>query len=305
MILITGASGFIGRHLARRLTAQGRELTLCSQSRDIAADLSRHPCVRLDLADQLQLHKLPTNGIETIIHLASRIPAHVSQDTVDDARIVLDSNIVSTLNMLTYARQVGARKFLFASSVSVYDHLRENPPCETDPTYPATFYGWSKLSSEILVEKYRRDAGMQCFSFRMSSVYGPGQEDHLLISRFMRQVTSGKDIHVWGKGTKRVDFIYVDDVVRVFEMVLESDKPGVYNIGSGNPVSVAELASCVNNVFGNGSSKVSFDPDKHGDDESRIMLDISRAREVLGFSPAYSLEQGLREYKKYVTQGGD
>jgi UDP-glucose 4-epimerase len=296
MILITGASGFIGRHLARELLSRGEHLVLCSHSCDLQNDFPGCDCIKTDLCSPSAAASLRASGIKAVIHLAACIPRYVSLDTAEHVPHLLDTNIIATRNVLEFCRVNRIRKMIFASTVSVYDHCSRVPPREGDPAQPQTFYGWSKLCAELLCERYRVSCGIACFSLRFASVYGPGQPDHLVVGRFVRQAQQGENITVWGRGTKLVDFVHVRDVVAACVAALRSDRPGVYNIGSGKPVTVAQLARCAAHLHGAGRSRVVFLRDKPGDDSARVILDVSKARRVLKFRPEYTLDRGLAEF---------
>lgn len=304
MILITGASGFIGRHLARELLSRGNKLILCSHTCDLGEDFPGCHCIRTDLCAPAGTSALRAPGIEAVIHLAASIPQYVSLDTAQHVPRLLESNILATRNVLEFCRMHTIPRMIFASTVSVYDHRSRIPPRESDAAHPQTFYGWSKLCAELLCERYRVSCGIACFSLRFASVYGSGQPDHLVVGRFVRQAQQGEDITVWGRGTKLVDFVHVRDVVKACVSALRSNSPGVYNIGSGKPVTIAQLARCAVSLYGAGRSKVIFLRDKPGDDSARVIFDVSKARRVLKFRASYTLERGLSAFGKRNTIRG-
>ncbi len=306
MIVITGASGFIGRYLTARLLKNRYALILCSRRQSIRRLFPQAKNILLDLAQENQLKKLPSQDVEAVVHLASFVPPSVNRDTIDTARKSLKVNIQGTLNVLEYVRRYRINKLIFASTISVYGDTLF-PPDEGDPAYPTSFYGLSKLAAEMLCEKYRRDYGIDCFSLRLGSVYGAEQVPNIVIPKFIRTVLLGQPIVIWGEGKKRVDFIYVKDVVSAILCALKSKSPGVYNIGSGKPASILELAQQVKTVFAkNGPTRscaqdrgraIVFDKDKP-EDTVPVWFDISKAKKELGFYPKYSLRDGLKDYKR-------
>ncbi len=298
MILITGASGFIGRYLAKELSVQGYKLFLCSSTQNLGNAFPNNKTVRVNLAKGEDFRKLPARGVEAVYHLASFVPPHVSQDNVHYARKCLNVNILATMNVLEYCRLHRISRLVYASTVSVYGDC-DSAPREEERAYPLTFYGWSKLAAEILCEKYRRDYGIACFSLRLSSVYGQGVNPYCVLSAFIKRALQGEEIVVWGEGRKRINFIYIKDAVSALLSSLKSEHPGVYNIGSAQAVSVAELAKAVNKVFARGCLSIVFDKEKQ-EDLTRVWLDITKAKKGLGFRPKYSLLAGLKDYKQQV-----
>jgi len=296
MIVITGASGFIGKYLSARLLKSGHALILCSHRQSLQRLFPQAKNIRLDLGQESQLKKLPAQDVEALVHLASFVPPSVNRDTIDNARKSLKVNIQGTLNVLEYVRRHRINKMIFASTISVYGETL-CPPDEGDPAYPTSFYGLSKLAAEMLCEKYRRDYGIDCFSLRLGSVYGAGQVPNIVIPKFIRTTLLGQPIVIWGEGRKRVDFIYVKDVVNAILCALKSKSPGVYNIGSGKPASILELARHVKTVFSESGRAIIFDKDKP-EDTGGVWFDISKAKKELGFLPKYSLIDGLKDYKR-------
>ncbi len=300
MIIITGASGFIGRYLVKRLLKNGYELILCSHRKNIQHLFPKTKNIRLDLVKGRELGRLPCRGVEAVVHLASFIPPSVNRDVVGNAKKSLQTNIQATLNVLEYVRRHRIKRLVFTSTISVYGNTLF-PPDEEDVAYPASFYGWSKLAAEMLCEKYRRDYGIDCFSLRLASVYGAGQVPNIVIPKFIQSAIAGEPIVIWGYGKKRVDFIYVKDVVNAILRALRAKKPGVYNIGSGKAVSICDLAKAVHSVFAKKGSTIVFDKERP-EDTTWVWFNISKAKKELGFRPEYSLIDGLKDYKRELNK---
>ena len=296
MIIITGASGFIGKHLARQLLEKKKELLLCYHYHDISRLFPRAKALKIDLTKKNELRRLPAKGIEAVVHLAACIPQSVSCDSIENFDACMQGNLVSTVNVLEYCRLHSVKRLVYTSTVSVYGPTSQ-PPKEESACYPQVFYGWSKLAAEMLCEKYRRDFGIGCFSLRLGSVYGAGQHPNWVISKFIHSARHGKPVTVWGEGERRIDFVYVRDVVSAILCALASFKPGVYNIGSGKPVRIKELARVAVEIFSEGGASLFFDKGK-SEDAVPAWLDISKAKKLLGYLPAYSLRKGLKDYRR-------
>jgi UDP-glucose 4-epimerase len=301
-ILVTGATGFIGSHLCRKLVETGHQVVGLSRFRriDKVRALLPHKEFQLemgDIRDTEMLHNIiKTRRIKTIFHLAAQLP---DDSAHDDRFLCFDTNARGTLNILDAAHANGVEEFIYASTMSVYSEPpRYLPVDENHPIEPSTTYGVAKLVGELCCNLY--STAMNIVVLRYSGAYGPGEKESNAIPTFIKQALSSRQITIYGDGTQTSDFVHVDDIVQGTLLAWKKSKPGVYNIGSGQEISVRELAERIIRLT-NSKSEVVF-TDRDCERPFRFCLDIAKARKILGYSPR-PLDEGLHMYLKEFNIG--
>ena len=291
-VLVTGGAGFIGSHLVAFLAERGfkvRVLDNFSRSSLNLEDLGGVEVVIGDVRDYDVVSKA-TRGVDVVVHLAALTDASESLEIPGE---YLEVNVGGTLNVCRAAR--GVESLIYASSAAVYGDAPV-PVSEESPTRPISPYGASKLAGEAYVWAYSRVNGYKPVVLRLFNVYGPRQSRGYagVISEFVRRAVRGLDLIVYGDGLQTRDFIHVRDVVELIAGIVEGGGvSGVYNIGSGAPVRIIDLAHIVVRVAGS-TSRIVHGPPRPGDIRYS-QADISRAARELGFKPRVALEDGLRE----------
>ena len=291
MLIVTGGTGFIGQYLVRQLLAGGHEVIVTSrtasgQMRDakcryICADITR----REDFSNW-------SAQAEAVFHLAAYIP----QDDILDVETLLRVNVLGTWNVLQYCYERGIGSLIHSSSISVYGEPRYLPVDEEHPTRPRTFYGMTKLCAELLCAQLAKAYGLPCTILRYSSVYGAKQKPNSsVLSIFVHNVLQGQSLTVFGAGQRTGDFVYVKDVVSANVAAFRSRATGIYNIGSGVETTVLELAQVIVDVFAP-NLQVKLDTTRQ-EFATRFYLDIAKAQPDMGYRPAYSLREGLEDYR--------
>jgi len=203
-----------------------------------------------------------------------------------------ETNARGTLNLLHAACLNGITKFIYSSSIDVYSEPPEYlPVAENHPTRPQTHYGIGKLTGELYANSYANT--IKVTILRYSIVCGRGGKPGGAASQFVKQATSNEPLTIYGDGEQSNDFVHVGDVVQANLLALEQDKPGIYNIGSGEETSIKDLAQNIIKLT-NSSSETVFTGEE-SNRPFRFALDISRAQKVLGYKPS-PLSQGLSEY---------
>jgi UDP-glucose 4-epimerase len=299
MILVTGASGFIGGHLAHALLDRGEKVILISKSGNFDPALKKKTRLffRMDITQRAILKKLP-GVIRAVFHTA----IHPSQkpETDDDLRQCIETNALGTLNLLELCRERGIPRFIYSTSIGVYGKNVKSPVSEEHPILPETAYGMGKRMGEMFCQHYHQRHGIQHFVLRYSSVYGPDQAPDTVLPIFIQRARHDQDIVIFGKGRKQQDFVYVKDVVKANLLALRSSHPGLYHIGSGVGTGVLTLARTVGKVFGPGGKiRIRRDASK-AEDATRFSMNIARAKKILKYRPDYDLEDGLRDYKTHL-----
>jgi nucleoside-diphosphate-sugar epimerase len=280
-ILITGAAGFIGSRLISTLRA-GHELFGLVRPKPEGERPVGVKWLEHDLSQPLDQARLP-DRLDAIIHLAQ---SRQYRKFPEGAKDIFDVNIRSTFQLLEYARRVGVKHFLFASSGGVYGYSYERF-VETDPVIPLNFYLSSKYTSELLIANYQ--PFFHTVVFRFFFVYGPGQKG-MLIPNLMGRVREGEQITIEGDPGLRINPIDIEDALRVFEPALQLPSSALFNVAGDEIVTITELVGLIETVSGKPALIQHKGPNPVGD----LVGDNSRLKKVLGVYPDTPLLQGLR-----------
>jgi UDP-glucose 4-epimerase len=301
-ILVTGATGFIGSHLCREMVRRGNNIFALSRSgktqkvRQLLQDKKFH-LLNGDILDADAMGDIiRDNGITDVFHLAAKLPDGAS---LTDFRAFFDTNTRGTFNMLEAACLHDITRFVYASTMSVYSEPPQYLPVnESHPVSPQTPYGITKLTGEHVCNMF--SDRLSLVILRFGGAYGMSQNEKDVIPVFLRQALHNQPITVYGDGTQSTDFVHIDDVISGTLLAWEKGEPGVYNIGSGEETHIIDLAEKIKHIT-DSKSEITLS-DKNTDRPFRFVLDISKARKTLRWSPRL-LDEGLTEYiKKYKAE---
>jgi nucleoside-diphosphate-sugar epimerase len=277
-ILVTGAAGFIGRHVVASLRAEG----------EAVRGVDRRPGADLQL-DLLTTDLGPLlDGVDAVVHLAGQPGVRESWHAFPDyAR----GNIELTQRLLEALRGRPLRKFLLASTSSVYGEA-PMPAREDGPALPVSPYGATKLAAEGLCDLYGRTAGIPWLALRFFTVYGPGQRPDMAFTRWLTAQRDGRPIHLFGDGSQVRDFTYVADVAHAVVRALTSPASGcAINVGGGRSVSIKEVLTLIEAVTGR-PVLVEQQPVAPGDMRATT-ASTERLAALLGFVPQTPLTEGI------------
>ena len=295
-ILIVGGAGFIGLNLCRYLQRKNRfNFTVFDDfsigDTEILTNLDIR-YIKGSILDKDKLAKAMTN-VDFVIHLAAR-PGVI--DSIKNPQATFELNVTGAFNVLEQSRISNVSKIVFASTGGAIIGNNSTPPyTEFMPMNPISPYGASKMCSEGLFLTYARAYDMECYSLRFANVYGPYSRHKTgAVTAFMKAILRKKPLNIFGDGSSVRDFIYVEDVCEAIEKVLETNKASnVYNIGSGVSTSIQFLANAISDISDSQlTSNIEHLPMRSGEVD-QTWLDISHAKNELGFTARTSLEAGL------------
>ena len=295
-ILVTGGAGFIGSNLARRFENENHEVVVLddfssghwSNLKDFRGDV-----LTADLASGLHLLE-SRRPFDVIFHQAS-----ITDTTVADQRRMMESNVETFRGLLGLAAAWGSR-VIWASSCSIYGQ-GQVPMKESQKPDPLNVYAFSKLTMERLAERYQPRLSQPIVGLRYSNVYGRGEARKgsfaSMIYQLAKQMRSGSRPRIFYDGQQRRDFVYVDDVVQANLKAMIAKTGGVFNVGYGEAFSFNQVVEQLNRVL-----KTDLPPDYFANPYSFTQdwtqTDLTEARRVLAYAPAYDLQRGIEAYHK-------
>lgn len=313
-ILVTGGAGFIGSHLVDRLLSEGEwQVSVVDDFNDFydpaikRANAGIHqgnPHYRLfeaDIRDKRALENIfREDDFQCIVHLAARAGVRPS---LQQPLLYSQTNVEGTLNLLELARDRNIKQFAFGSSSSVYGINAKVPFSEDDPIRkPISPYAATKAAGELLCHTYTHLYGIRCVCLRFFTVYGPRQRPDLAIHKFARLISEGKPIPVFGDGTTRRDYTFIDDIIAGVRSAIDYENSDyeVINLGESRTVELRELISLLEKELGT-KAEIDRQPLQPGD-VPQTYADIVKARRLLGYNPQTQIEEGIHRFVDWFRQ---
>jgi UDP-glucuronate 4-epimerase len=313
-VVVTGAAGFIGSHTVKRLVEVGHDvvgidsldgyLYTANVKRVTAASLTplrAFTFLEGDVCDAAAVERAITDEVDVVCHLAAL--AGVRPSLADPLRY-WRTNITGTGVILERMRALGKQRLVFASSSSVYGKrpadsgaFREDDPCLS----PASPYAASKRMNELQLSAYRDLWGLGVFALRFFTVYGPRQRPDMAISKFLAAVDAGETIAMFGDGTTRRDYTFIDDIVSGVVAAIERVQPSAYeliNLGNTQTVGLRELIGVVERVVGK-DARIEQQPEQPGD-VPLTFASIDKARALLDYAPTTRIEEGVAKQWQWM-----
>lgn len=315
-ILITGAAGFIGSNLCRHLSKNNQVIGIDNLSTghfknvEPLMDSDNFEFHELDIRDEEGCVKI-TKGIDIILHQAAlgSVPRSIKTPLETNA-----NNVTGFLNLLDAARRNEVKRFVYATSSSVYGDHPKLPKTEETIGLPLSPYAVTKRVNELYADVYSKVYGLEIIGLRYFNVYGPNQDPNgayaAVIPKFVSQILKGEAIKVNGDGLQTRDFTFVEDVIQANLLAAgtlnEKAFNQVFNISFGNRISlnglIEEMKSSIQNVFGvTEELEVVHGPTRLGDIEHSF-ASIEKAQSILGYQPQYSLQKGLTTYLTFLKE---
>lgn len=311
-VLVTGGAGFIGSHLVRALLGRGDRVTVLDDFNDyydptlkrsnVAPLLGRadYRLVEGDIRDTELVERLfAEGGFDSVIHLAARAGVRPS---LAEPILYEDVNCIGTLRLLEAARRHGPKNFVFGSSSSVYGINEKVPFAETDPVdQPISPYATTKRAGELLCFNYSHLYGFRCSCLRFFTVYGPGQRPEMAIHKFTRMLAEGRAIPMYGDGSTRRDYTWVEDIVDGI-LAAHDLEPHfeIFNLGGAETTRLDELIAWIAEDLG-----VEPRVERLGDQPGDVPItyaDVSKAERMLGYAPKVPIREGIRRFVDWYQQ---
>lgn len=298
-ILITGVAGFIGSNLADYLIKEGYDVVGID---DLSYGLQEQ------IPSEIDFHKLDIRSkdiypvfenIDFVFHFAAK---NSISDCQDDPVGTADINVTGSVNVFEAAKRADVKKVIYAETSALYEGSKIMPTPESEE-HPESYYAVSKSAERLFAESYSRWFGMKMTALRYFNVYGPRQDYRRsippVICAFIIKLLKGEQPTIYGKGTKKRDFVYVDDVNSFHLLTLTNSATDnqVYNVGSGINYSISEIYGIIAKLL-DSDIRPKFEDDLPGEAEENL-ADISSAL-ALDWKPEYTIEQGLKESIKYI-----
>jgi UDP-glucose 4-epimerase len=298
-IVVTGASGHLGRSVVHLLASQGHEIVAVSRGshysppfgaeatghvRELVADVSQDACIE-PLSDALA-------GGAALVHLAAWHPAATAATTTTDRSKLLETNVLGTMRVYDAARRAKATAVVYASTFEVYGDPRENPITESSRVHPVTDYGASKLAGEDHLFSLQAEDGIRGVSLRMPAIYGAGEHTPRALPNFLAAAARGEAPTIYGGGDDLRDLLHVRDAARAVSLALLSSAAGIFNVTDGEAHSIRSLAQIAMAAAGLSGAPI---------DKPRVKprrdyhLSIEKARRELGYQPSVALAEGVAE----------
>ena len=294
-VLITGGAGFIGSALANQLVQDGHHVRVLDDL-SVGERVWLHPDVhftRGDVSDKPKLWGL-LNRVDCVYHLAARVSV---SESILYPREYNATNVGGTVALMEAMRDAGVQRVVLGSSAAIYGEQDQSPVGEGLPPHPTSPYGVSKLAAEHYVRSIGQLWGIETVILRIFNTYGPGQAlpptHPPVIPQFIRQALGGGSVMVYGDGAQIRDFVYIDDVIRglVAAGTAQNVNQRIFNIGSGEGTSINTLVKAIEGVTGRDLHPLYVSTASGG--VSRLIADISQAKELLDYHPQVLLTQGL------------
>lgn len=303
-ILVTGGAGFIGSNIADRLISDGHSVVIVDnlfsgymENVNPAADFRN-----VDVTDFNALEEVfKEKRFDAVFHLAAQIDVRKSgKDPAFDASV----NIIGGINLLKLMEKYKSGKLIYSSTGgAIYGEPKSIIADENQPAEPIAPYGVSKFCLERYIEYFHRMCGIEYTIFRYANVYGPRQDplgEAGVIAIFMGKMIKGEGTVIFGNGKQTRDFVFIDDIVSANIAALSQGSGEIINIGTGIEVSVNEIHSCLTEIF-EIKEPAEIKPERKGE-VFRIALDASKAKKILGWSPKFTLKEGLKITADYMRR---
>jgi len=299
-VLVTGVAGFIGSHLAERLVEEGHKVIGVDCFTDYyPRTVKESNIAKLRNNDSFVFHETDVlkadlvtllKEVDIVFHEAAQAGVRASWGS--NFGVYTENNVCATQYLLEAAKNSQLKKFIFASSSSVYGDAESYPTTENMKPMPISPYGVTKLAAEHLCCLYHKSYGIPAITLRYFTVYGPRQRPDMAFHKFIKAILNDNEIMVFGDGEQTRDFTYIDDIIEANISAMNRQANGeIINIGGGSRISVNETIRIIEKVVGR--KAITKHIERQKGDVIHTGADISKAKRVLSYKPKYDLEKGI------------
>jgi UDP-glucuronate 4-epimerase len=311
-VLVTGGAGFIGSHTVERLLREGHQVGIIDNFNDYYDPAIKHENLRA-VRDRITLHEgdlrepsfveqvFAAGAYDAIIHLAARAGVRPS---IEAPELYIDTNIKGTFYLLEACKNHSIKRFVFASSSSVYGVNKKVPFAEVDPILQTISpYAMTKMAGEQMCSNYSALYDIRTVCLRFFTVYGPRQRPDLAISKFTRLIHEDKPIDKYGKGNTARDYTFISDIVDGILGALaytdraEAPKCDIFNLGGSQTVNLNEMIAAIESALGK-KAKINEMPEQPGD-VPLTSADVTKATQLLNFKPTTHLDTGIPKFVEW------
>ena len=308
-VLVTGGAGFIGSYISKRLMDLGYEVIIVDNFNEYYETTLKEDRIKIflngykfklytiDITDFKGLKRIfQENKIDIICHQAAQAGVRYS---LENPFIYEETNLKGTLNLLELAKEFKVKKFIFASSSSVYGE-NKIPFKENNKLFPVSLYGATKASVELLVYSYHKMYKLNATGLRYFTVYGPWGRPDMAYFKFTKNILEEKPIEVYGYGRIERDFTYIDDIVEgTIKAMKKNYSFEIFNLGYGKSIRLNYLINLIEKILGKKAKKKYF-PMQKGDIK-KTCADISKAKRMLKWQPKVSIEEGIKNFIEWYN----
>lgn len=314
--LVTGGAGFIGSNLVDRLLNNGHDVVVVDNFNDyydvnikeknVRSNLPNPHYVlyRVDIENKNEIAKIFTeHKFDAVIHLAARAGVRPS---LEKPMNYVKTNIIGTVNILECMRECGVKKLVFASSSSVYGNCSATEFSEDlKVTEPISPYAATKSACEQLCYTWHHLYGINIVALRFFTVYGPRQRPDLAIHKFVQRIAAGKPIQMYGDGTTKRDYTYIDDIIDGICAAVDYNKTGfeIINLGGGEPITLIRMIRTIEHALGR-NAIIEQKPMQPGDVDKTV-CDWSKAHRLLKYSPKTTFDRGIQKFVNWRKNNED
>ena len=313
-ILVTGGAGFIGSHTVERLLEAGHQVVIIDEFNDyydpaikrenLRAVRDQITLIEGDIRKPADVERAFAEGLDGVIHLAARAGVRPS---IEAPELYIDTNIKGTFHLLEAAKRHGVKRFVFASSSSVYGVNKKIPFAEEDPILQTISpYAMTKMAGEQMCSNYSALYSIRTVCLRFFTVYGPRQRPDLAISKFTKLILEGKPIDRYGKGDTARDYTFIRDIVDGILGALawtdKADAPmcSIFNLGGSQTVKLNELIATIEKALGQ-KAQINEMPEQPGD-VPLTSADVSKAATLLHFQPTTHIDTGIPKFVEWFLE---